>query len=194
MSAGWMRARFYYEMRAYSDAMSTIKRIIDVARRAGNFGELVRLLALQAVILDNAGSASAVSAALREAIQLGAMQGSIRKWLDAGPRIIPLLERERQSRGYSSQQMAYVLAVQDACRMVLRAEGAPTESSSLFALSDRELEVLQLIEAGYSNQQIADDLVITLHTVKKHSSNIYSKLGVGSRTQAVVRARAIGLL
>jgi LuxR family maltose regulon positive regulatory protein len=55
------------------------------------------------------------------------------------------------------------------------------------------LEILQLIGAGYSNQEIAEQLVVTLHTVKKHSSNIYGKLGVSSRTQAVARARQLNL-
>ena len=61
-------------------------------------------------------------------------------------------------------------------------------------LSRRELEILQLIDAGLTNQEIADALVITLHTVKKHSSNVYAKLGVRSRTQAVAKARELQLL
>lgn len=61
-------------------------------------------------------------------------------------------------------------------------------------LSPRELEILRLIGQGYTNQEIAEHLVVTLHTVKKHSSNIYSKLGVRNRTQAVARARELGLL
>ena len=61
-------------------------------------------------------------------------------------------------------------------------------------LSKRELEILRLIGEGYTNQEIAGRLVITLHTVKKLSSNIYGKLGVRSRTQAVARARELQLL
>ncbi len=61
-------------------------------------------------------------------------------------------------------------------------------------LSERELEILGLIAQGASNQAIADRLVITVGTTKWHLSNIYSKLGVRSRTQALARARALGLL
>jgi len=61
-------------------------------------------------------------------------------------------------------------------------------------LSERELEVLHLIAAGLSNREIAERLVISLSTVKGHIANIYSKLAVNSRTQAVAAATALGLL
>ena len=61
-------------------------------------------------------------------------------------------------------------------------------------LSARELEVLRLIAAGLSNREIAVRLVVSLSTVKGHTANIYSKLAVNSRTQAVAAARALGLL
>jgi LuxR family maltose regulon positive regulatory protein len=61
-------------------------------------------------------------------------------------------------------------------------------------LTPRELEVLQRIAAGDSNQTIAGKLFITLSAVKKHTGNIFNKLNVSSRTQAVVRARQLGLL
>jgi LuxR family transcriptional regulator, maltose regulon positive regulatory protein len=61
-------------------------------------------------------------------------------------------------------------------------------------LTDRELEVLQLLAAGTSNRQIADELVVTVETVKKHVSHLLDKLGAANRTQAVARARQLGLL
>jgi LuxR family maltose regulon positive regulatory protein len=61
-------------------------------------------------------------------------------------------------------------------------------------LSARELEVLGLLAAGRSNQAIAEELVITLDTVKRHVTHILDKLGAANRTQAVTRARALGLL
>ncbi len=61
-------------------------------------------------------------------------------------------------------------------------------------LSARELEVLRLIAEGYSNQAIAEKLIITVSAVKKHTGNIYGKLNVSSRTQAISRARQLGLL
>jgi LuxR family maltose regulon positive regulatory protein len=61
-------------------------------------------------------------------------------------------------------------------------------------LNERELAVLRLIAAGRSNREIADTLVIALSTVKTHINNLYGKLGIHSRTQALARARALGLL
>ena len=61
-------------------------------------------------------------------------------------------------------------------------------------LTKRELEVLGLIAAGRPNQEIADQLVVTLETVKKHTSHIFSKLGAANRTDAVARARELRLL
>jgi LuxR family maltose regulon positive regulatory protein len=61
-------------------------------------------------------------------------------------------------------------------------------------LSERELEVLQLIAEGLTNQEVATRLFLSLNTVKVHARNIYGKLGVNSRTQAAAKARALGLL
>ncbi|MGH3477338.1 MAG: LuxR C-terminal-related transcriptional regulator [Nocardioidaceae bacterium] len=61
-------------------------------------------------------------------------------------------------------------------------------------LSDRELQVLELLAVGKSNQQIADELVVVLDTVKKHVGHILDKLAAANRTQAVARARTLGLL
>jgi ATP/maltotriose-dependent transcriptional regulator MalT len=61
-------------------------------------------------------------------------------------------------------------------------------------LSERELEVMSLLAGGASNYEIGEQLVVAISTVKRHVSNIFSKLSVSSRTQAVARAREIGLL
>jgi LuxR family maltose regulon positive regulatory protein len=61
-------------------------------------------------------------------------------------------------------------------------------------LSTREHEVLTLLAAGHPNREIADELFITVDTVKRHISHVFDKLGVGNRTQAVARARELRLL
>jgi LuxR family maltose regulon positive regulatory protein len=72
--------------------------------------------------------------------------------------------------------------------------GLETDRPALIEpLTDREREVLSLVVAGLSNREIADRLTVTLGTAKRHVSNIYAKLGVHSRVQAVARARELGL-
>jgi LuxR family maltose regulon positive regulatory protein len=71
---------------------------------------------------------------------------------------------------------------------------APESGGLVEALTGRELEVLRLIAAGDSNRDIAGKLFITVSAVKKHTGNIYGKLGVNSRTQALARARQLKLL
>jgi LuxR family maltose regulon positive regulatory protein len=73
-------------------------------------------------------------------------------------------------------------------------ETAQSPGSPYDPLSEREIEVLNLVARGYSNRQIAEALYVTLGTVKKHLNNVFSKLQVKNRTQAVARARDIGLL
>ncbi len=72
--------------------------------------------------------------------------------------------------------------------------GSIVKSAVVEPLSERELEILQLIAEGLTNQEVADRLYLSLHTVKVHARNIYAKLGVKSRTQAVARGKALGIL
>jgi LuxR family maltose regulon positive regulatory protein len=78
--------------------------------------------------------------------------------------------------------------------MPLAAPRPGGESAVTEQLSNRELAVLRLIARGCSNQEISEQLFISLHTVKTHASHINSKLGVERRTQAVARAKELGLL
>jgi LuxR family maltose regulon positive regulatory protein len=74
-------------------------------------------------------------------------------------------------------------------------EDRPTPAVSLVEpLSEREQEVLRLLAAGRSNQEIADALYVTVGTVKTHTHRIYAKLGVRGRTEAIARGREAGLL
>ncbi len=74
------------------------------------------------------------------------------------------------------------------------APAPPATDANALGISKRELEVLTLIAHGHSNQEIADKLFVSLHTVKKHTSSVFGKLEVSRRTQAVEKAKRHGLL
>ena len=88
-----------------------------------------------------------------------------------------------------------ILAITEFLATIERDETVPESPAArdLTHLSTREIEVLRLIAGGRSNQQIADELVISRNTVRRHVSNILDKAGVANRTQAVIFARDHGL-
>jgi LuxR family maltose regulon positive regulatory protein len=134
-------------------------------------------------------------AALERALALAEPGGFIRIFVDEGPSMARLLH-EAPSREIAPDYVRRLLAAFPVAEPEqadpLKRE-AP-KSELLEPLSERELEVLQLIAEGLTNPEIASRLFLALNTVKAHSRNIYGKLGVHSRTQAVARARALGVL
>ncbi|HSL45388.1 MAG TPA: LuxR C-terminal-related transcriptional regulator [Anaerolineales bacterium] len=136
-------------------------------------------------------------AALDEALRLGKPEGYLRTFVDAGgplrQTLKAWLQHNRKTKDDSLR--AYV-------QRVLLAFDRPAGMSTKAGvvqdvpepLSRREQEVLQLMAEGLTNQQIADRLVISIRTVKKHVENIHGKLGVENRTRAIARGRALGLL
>jgi len=195
---GWLFPRLLCAEERFAEALVALDESSRRARRMNSYGELLHLLALQAVALDALGEPLPARSALREALALAAPEGYIWRWLDAGPRIEPLLRDLREHRDTSQAFNPYLDSVLDACRDVWRESfGEPTRTrpgEMLDSLTPRELEVMRLIGKGYSNPEIASELVVSVNTVKKHTSNIYSKLGVSSRTQAIARAHQTNLL
>ena len=113
----------------------------------------------------------------------------MRIFVDEGEAMACLLRRAL-TRGIAASYVSRLLTAYG--------ESAPATSPVAQALveplTERELEVLRLIAAGLSNQEIAHELVIALSTVKSHVNHVYGKLGVKSRTQAVARARELDLV
>ena len=115
----------------------------------------------------------------------------MRIFVDEGPPMARLLY-EAAARGVAPEYAGRLLAAFPAPEATLPSPDLPT--ALIEPLTERELEVLQLVAEGLSNQEIARQLFLALPTIKWHTSNIYGKLGVKNRTQAVARARALGAL
>jgi LuxR family maltose regulon positive regulatory protein len=167
------------------------RRIIASAEAGQRIDTTLKALILGALIRSSAEDTTGSLEWLDRALALAEPEGYIRIFLDEGAPMAALLRRAR-GRGRHTGYIEGLLALFPGPA----AETQPTQGRTEFVepITRRELEILRLISEGCSNQEIAERLVITLHTVKKHSSNIFGKLGVNSRTQAVARARQLRLL
>lgn len=133
------------------------------------------------------------------ALEVAETEGFISIFVEEGRPIAEALTILLKRNLLGAVKPAYVLEILVAfpkaqARKAVLIEGVDDDLAPIEPLTPRELEVLQLIAAGDSNQIIASKLVITLSAVKKHAGNIFQKLNVSSRTQALVRARMLGLL
>jgi len=168
--------------------------------------ETLKVLVLQAVALHANGEKDKAVQLLGEALVLAEPGGFIRTFVDEGPPMVQLLV-QAAARGIMPDYTTKLLAVfeaegqPDLPALVLRqvgpgknAEISPPSQPLIEPLSQRELEVLQLIAQGLSNREISQRLFLALSTVKGHNRNIFGKLQVQRRTEAVARARELGLL
>ena len=134
---------------------------------------------------------------LGDALALAEPGGFIRIFVDEGPPMARLLY-EALSRGIAPEYVQRLLAafpdVEPEQASPLSTQAPESDLIEPLSVSERELEVLQLIAEGLTNPEIATRLFLSPHTVKVHTRNIYGKLGVHNRTQAVARARALGIL
>jgi LuxR family maltose regulon positive regulatory protein len=190
----WLFPRLLCAEERFEEALSALDESIGRTRTMNSNGELIRLLALQALALDALGDHRRARSALREALALGAPEGYIWLWLNAGPGLGPLLRDLKADRDTPQASHPYLDSLLDACQVAFGEPAAPAEGALPDPLTPRELEIMRLICKGYSNPEIASELVVTINTIKKHTSNIYGKLGVRGRTQTIARAHELNLL
>jgi LuxR family maltose regulon positive regulatory protein len=197
-------ARVLLATDAPSRAMSLLARLHALAAAQGRTGSVIEIQTLQALAHAAAGDQPRGRAALAEALTLAAPEGYLRVFVDEGAPMAALLRRllaagvtsVAAAGGVPLDYLARLTeAFEQAGQIVLRrSRGGAVLPGLIVPLTARELEVLELLAAGRSNPAIAEELVITLDTVKRHVTHILGKLGAANRTQAVTRARELGLL
>jgi LuxR family transcriptional regulator, maltose regulon positive regulatory protein len=188
-------------------ALGLLERLHTLAAAQQRTGSLIEIQALQALALAASGDERGALAALAQMLILAAPEGYIRVFVDEGAPMASLLGRltapDRRERDtpagdvppdYLARLLASFQPAAARTAQLAGRAGAGLLPGLVEPLSERELEVLQLLAVGRSNQQIAEELVVVLDTVKKHVSRILDKLGVANRTQAVARARELQLL
>jgi LuxR family maltose regulon positive regulatory protein len=174
--------------RKLSDAVDLLARLEEASRQAGRGRNLVQIMAKRSVAMAANGNQLAALGLLRDTLALAQPEGYVRTFLDQGPRMRDMLGKLLDG--------GIRLGLEPYARQLYDLFPAPSEpeTRSSALLSQREFEVLDLLDRGLSNQQIAEEIVVTEGTVKRHVHNIFQKLDVHSRTQALARARHLNLL
>jgi LuxR family transcriptional regulator, maltose regulon positive regulatory protein len=186
----------------WDEALRLLTRLQPVVEAGARKASLIKLLALRALVLQTQTNRAESIAALVRALNLAEPEGYIRTFVDEGQPMRLLISDFRLSiEKRSTHLRPYVdrlLAAFPADQATLHEPQITNQKSEIKdliePLSDREREVLRLVGDGLSNHEIADKLIIGLGTVKTHINNIFGKLDVKSRTQAVARARELNLL
>ncbi|HVU68294.1 MAG TPA: LuxR C-terminal-related transcriptional regulator, partial [Ktedonobacteraceae bacterium] len=180
---------------ALSQALTLLENWRSFVQKTGFQGWLIEIQMLTALTLQAQGQLHEALSTLGAVLPLAEGEGYARLFIDEGQPMADLLS---QVGAYTTASPGYLRRLQNALSasrpaLPMPAQTAPTPAA-LDPLSGRENEVLTLLAAGYSNQQIADRLIISLNTAKRHVKNILAKLDATNRTQAVARARELHLL
>ncbi len=184
-------------------ALALLGRLHAAATAQGRTASVIEIQALRALALAADGGEAAAVDALAQALMLGSPQGYVRVFADEGApmaasvaRLVAAQKADQAARDIPLGYLAQLL------RAFGREPAAPGTGRAAAAavpglaeqLTAREREILALLAAGTPNPRIAEQLVVSLDTVKKHVSHVLGKLGAANRTEAVTRARQLGLI
>jgi LuxR family maltose regulon positive regulatory protein len=193
----------------YVQAETLIARCHAAAVRSNRAGSALPLALLYAIVLARQIRLAEADAAIRSVLPMAQAQDYMRTFLDMGPHLEELLHRptiRNQAPAYVDRLCAAFAVEQSACRPATSPNGRSSNghhtltplldeaAADVDQLTPRETEILSMIAHGASNQEIADQLFLSVGTVKGHVNHIFSKLDVHNRTAAVARARSSRLI
>jgi LuxR family maltose regulon positive regulatory protein len=170
------------------EAVGLLERLLSAAEHGERADGALEVLVLLALAHQTNGDIPAALIPLERALTLAEPEGYVRTFVDEGPPMAVLLESA------AKHGIAPIYARQLLTAFGTAEERPPAKQDLIEPLSERELEVLHLLAQGLSNQEISTRLFLALDTVKGHNRKIFSKLQVQRRTEAIARARALGLL
>jgi len=173
------------------EAVDQLKQLVEACAATHRKGKQIEALTLLSVILLKDKQSDLSLQHLEQALSLGEPEGYLRVFLDHGSLMAELLSKALKKEimpSYSSRLLASFSEANEE-KVSDRKDGGLLEP-----LTDRETEILQLISRGLSNKDIAQKLFLSVSTVKWYTSNIYGKLSVANRTEAVARARSLDIL
>jgi LuxR family maltose regulon positive regulatory protein len=182
-------------------ALALLERLHAAAAAQGRTGSLIEIGALRALALAAAGESATLNV-LAGALAVACPRGHVRVFADEGAPMAALLGRlvAAQRAEHAAARRVPLGCLARLQRAFDAGPAAPAPGAAAAGpgivepLTGRELEVLELLASGRSNQAIASQLVVSLDTVKKHVGHVLGKLGAANRTEAVARARQLGLI
>ncbi len=175
------------------EVLDLLERLLADAETKGRTLSVLEVLVLRVQALEVQGDHVGVLSALGRMLALAEPEGYVRLFLDEGPPMVVLLH-EAQRRGLAPDYIARVLEAWNKPEAMDVYVCTHRPCLPVEPLTARERDVLQLLLEGASNREIANHLIVSVNTVKKHISNICHKLNVRSRTQAIAKARTFQLL
>jgi LuxR family maltose regulon positive regulatory protein len=202
-SAGYPREFIYSELASLliaqdraAEALPLLTRLLEAAIKMERHGDEIRYLVMIALAEHALGDTQAALESLGQALTLAEPQGYIRLFVDEGQPMAELL-RSAVSHNISPDCASNLLAAfpKDILRATPIDQDLTANTQVLVEpLSEREIEVLRLMAEGYKYQEIAEKLVVSINTIRHHTRNVYSKLDVNNRTQAIGKAKELNLL
>ena len=188
-------ARILLTLGRLAEATELLQQLFEQAQTGKQTTRMIETAILQALVLQAGGETDTAVTTLGQALTLAEPCGFIRTFVDEGPSMARLLY-EALSQDITPNYVRQLLAAFPVSEPEQTTPPQPDNSEFAWIepLSEREVEVLQLIAEGLTNKEISSQLYLSLNTVKTHTRNIYSKLGVNSRVLAVARARDLEIL
>jgi len=176
------------DQESHERALSMLEELLQTADEEGRVGIRIEALALAAIVYWENGDKASALTVLERALRLAQPEGYVRLFADLGLPLAWLLQEVRDRKVMPEYVEKLLAAMGENPLFAISSSTLPE------ALTVREEDILKLMAAGLTNQEVAEKLVISPETVKKHASHIYRKLGVHTRTEAATRARELHLL
>jgi len=188
-------ARVLIAQARMEETIQLLRHLYKTAKRSGRISRSIEIKMLEALAYQSTGQTEQAMETFGHVLNLAEPKGFIRTFVDEGPPMAHLLY-EALSQGISPEYVQRLLAAFPVTEQDEDTSTKPQvdQSGLIEPLSDREIDVIQLIAKGLTNQEISNKLFLSMHTVKTHTRNIYSKLGAHHRAEAVAKARAFGIL
>ena len=178
------------EAGSLDEATRLLGRLLQAAQTGGRLGSAIQILVLQALAFQAQDNLPHALAALERALTLAEPEGYVRIYVDEGEAMRLLIEKQSHNRdhplsGYADKLLAAFTQPKSAL--------IHQKSDMIEPLSERELEVLKLLRSELSGPEIAQQLIVSLNTLRTHTKNIFNKLGVNNRRAAIRRAEELDL-